>query len=157
LAVVVFMMLYYRFCGFLADAALVLYCLLVLAVMVQVPVVLTLPGIAGLLLSVGMAVDANVIIFERLKEELRAGRTPDAAIEAGFKRAWTAILDCNITTLLACVALYAFGTGPVKGFALTLAIGVFCSFFTAVTVTRAFVLTAVRTSRLAESPLFTRR
>lgn len=156
-AVVLFILLYYRFCGLLADVALGIYCLLVLAIMVELPVVLTLPGIAGLLLSVGMAVDANVIIFERLKEELRAGRTAEAAIEAGFKRAWTAILDCNLTTLIACFALYAFGTGAVKGFALTLSIGVICSFFTAVTVTKAFVLWATRNRRLATSPLFTRR
>jgi len=157
LAVMAFMMLYYRACGALADLALGVYILLSLAVMSSVGVVLTLPGIAGLLLSVGMAVDANVIIFERLKEELRVGRSIGGAVEAGFRRAWTAIFDCNLTTLLACLALGIFGSGAVRGFAVTLGIGVICSFFSAVTVTKIFVHWAAKSRGLTESPLFTRR
>lgn len=141
--VLLFMLSYYRLPGLLADLALIIYALLNLAVFKLIPVVLTLPGIAGFLLSTGMAVDANVLIFERLKEELRAGRSLGAAIEAGFSRAWTSILDSNLSTLITCAILWyfggAFGASTVRGFALTLGIGVLISMFTAVIVTRTFV------------------
>lgn len=141
--VLLFMLSYYRLPGFLADLALIMYALFNLAVFKLIPVVLTLPGIAGFLLSTGMAVDANVLIFERMKEELRARRPLGAAIEAGFNRAWTSILDSNLSTLITCAILWyfggAFGASMVRGFALTLGIGVAISMFTAVTVTRTFV------------------
>ncbi|MDH7487123.1 MAG: protein translocase subunit SecD [Anaerolineae bacterium] len=141
--VLLFMLSYYRLPGFLADLALIIYALLNLAVFKLIPVVLTLPGIAGFLLSTGMAVDANVLIFERLKEELRAGRSLGAAIEAGFSRAWTSILDSNLSTLITCAILWyfggAFGASTVRGFAFTLGLGVLISMFTAVIVTRTFV------------------
>lgn len=156
-AVAGFMLLYYRACGLLADLALTVYCLLVLALLVSFRAVLTLPGIAGFILSVGMAVDANVIIFERLKEELRANKTILSAMDAGFKRAWTAILDCNVATLITCSVLYSLGTGPVRGFAVTLGLGVLCSMFSAVTVTRIFMHWAARSDRLVHSPLFVRQ
>jgi protein-export membrane protein SecD len=146
--VLLFMLAYYRLPGFLADLALVIYALLNLAAFKLVPVVLTLPGIAGFLLSTGMAVDANVLIFERMKEELRAERPLGASIEAGFSRAWTSILDSNLSTLITCAILYyfggAFGASTVRGFALTLGIGVVISMFTAVIVTRTFVRFAFR-------------
>jgi len=141
--VLLFMLSYYRLPGLLADFALVIYALLNLAAFKLLPVVLTLPGIAGFLLSTGMAVDANVLIFERMKEELRAKRPLGSAIEAGFSRAWTSILDSNLSTLITCAILYyfggAFGASTVRGFALTLGIGVLISMFTAVVVTRTFV------------------
>jgi len=137
--VLVFMIAYYRLPGALASLALVIYCALLLAVLKAFDATLTLPGIFGIILSIGMAVDANVIIFERIREELRAGKTMRAAIEAGFKRAWTAILDSNVCSILTGLVLYWLGTGAVKGFALTLIIGVGVSLFTAVTVTRLFM------------------
>ncbi len=147
--VVLFMLLYYRLPGLLADLALTVYALIVFAIYkAGVPgifpyVTLTLPGIAGFILSVGMAVDANILIFERMKEELRAGRTLALAIEAGFQRAWPSIRDSNISTLITCGILLwfgaSFGASIVAGFALTLAIGVLVSLFTAVTVTRTFL------------------
>lgn len=141
--VLLFMLLYYRLPGFLADLALMIYALLNLALFKLVPVTLTLPGIAGFLLSVGMAVDANILIFERMREELRAGRTLQYAVTAGFNRAWAPILDSGISTWITCLILWvfgnSFGASMVKGFALTLAIGVGVNMFTAVTVTRAFV------------------
>jgi preprotein translocase subunit SecD len=137
--VVVFMVVVYRLPGIVADLALAIYAILVLAIFKIIPVTLTVPGIAGFVLSIGMAVDANVLIFERTKEELKRGRSVYSAIEIGFKRAFTAIFDSNSTTLLTCAILYALGTGLVKGFALTLAIGVLISLFTAITVTRALL------------------
>jgi len=134
--VVFFMIAYYRLPGILASVALLIYAELLFAVFKAIPVTLTLPGIAGVILSVGMAVDANILIFERMKEEIRDGRTLRSAIDAGFKRALTAIVDSNACTLIACGVLGFYGTGPVKGFAITLAIGVIISLFTAVTVTR---------------------
>jgi len=138
--VLLFMALYYRLPGVLAGLALCLYTLIIFAIYKLVPVTLTLPGIAGLLLSIGMAVDANVLIFERMKEELRVGKRLRAAIEAGFDRAWTSIWDSNLSTLLTCVVLFLFGrslgASVVKGFAITLAIGVAVSMFSAITVTR---------------------
>jgi preprotein translocase subunit SecD len=134
--ILIFMIGYYRAPGLMANLALLLYMVLVLAVFTALKVTMTLPGIAGFLLSLGMAVDANIIIFERLKEELRAGRTLRAAIDVGFKRAFVAVFDANMTTLLAAAVLYYLGTGPVRGFAVTLSIGILTSMFTAVTVTR---------------------
>ncbi|HEX2171256.1 MAG TPA: protein translocase subunit SecD [Dehalococcoidia bacterium] len=142
-AVMLFMVLYYRVPGVLASLALVIYTLIVLAIFKLIPVTLTLAGIAGFILSIGMAVDANILIFERTREELRAGRSVGAAIEAGFERAWTSIRDSNISTIITCVILYYFadqlGISIVKGFALTLGIGVVVSMFTAITVTRTFI------------------
>ena len=137
--VIIFMIMFYSLPGLLADVALVFYGILVLGVMALLRGVLTLPGIAGFVLSLGMAVDANVIIFERIKDELRNGKRVRAAVEAGFHRAFTAIIDSNVTTLIAAGVLFFYGTGPVKGFAVTLSIGVLVSMFTAIFVTKAFV------------------
>ena len=138
--VVLFMLLYYRLPGFLADLALGLYALTSLSIYRLLPVTFTLPGMAGFILSVGMAVDANVLIFERLKEELRAGRSLQSAVEAGWSRAWPSIRDSNISTLITCAILIwfggTFGASIVKGFAVTLAIGVLVSMFTAIIATR---------------------
>lgn len=131
-----FMILYYRLPGFLADLALCLYVLMVLAVLALIHATLTLPGIAGFLLSIGMAVDANVIIFERLKEELRLKKTIRLSIETSFNRAFSAILDSNVTTLIAAATLFFVGTGTIKGFAVTLSVGVAVSMFTAIVITR---------------------
>lgn len=138
--VVLFMLLYYRLPGLLADVALMIYAVLVIALFKLIPVVLTLPGIAGFILSVGMAVDANILIFERLKEELRAGKRLRLAVEQGFSRAWPSIRDSNFSTLITCAILFWFGSyfgaSVVKGFALTLGLGVLVSMFTAIIVTR---------------------
>jgi len=134
--VMLFMILYYRVPGFIANIALTIYALLIFAIFKLIPVTLTLAGIAGFILSIGMAVDANILIFERTKEELRIGRTLFAAINTGFERAFTSIFDSNMTTIITCSILYMFGTSIVKGFALTLAIGVLVSMFTAITVTK---------------------
>jgi len=142
IAVMIFMVAFYRLPGLLADVALILYMALVIAVTAYFGAELTLPGIAGIILSLGTAVDANVIIFERLKEELWARKSMRAAISAGFDRAWTAILDANVTTLITTAVLYWLGTTLIKGFAVMLFIGVVCSLFTAVTVTR-WLLTMV--------------
>lgn len=136
LLVFLFITLYYRLPGGVASIALVFYVAFVLAVLVGVRATLTLPGIAGFILSIGMAVDANVIIFERVKEELRSGKRLRASIDAGWKRAFVAILDANVTTLITALVLFYFGTGPVKGFAVTLSIGIILSMFTAIAVTR---------------------
>lgn len=138
-AVGLFMLLYYGLPGLLADLALTLYLLVVLAVLSGLGATLTLPGIAGIVLSIGMAVDANVIIFEKIKEELRAGKSLRAAIAAGWSRATTTILDSNVTTLIATTVLFLLGSGPIRGFAVTLSIGVLVSMATAILVTRAFV------------------
>lgn len=143
-AVLFFMLVYYRLPGFLAALALIIYALLNFALFKLIPVTLTLPGITGFLLSTGMAVDANILIFERMKEELRWGKSLSAAIDAGFDRAWTSIRDSNLSTIITCVILYWFGSNfgasVVRGFAITLFIGVVISMFTAVTVTRTFVI-----------------
>jgi protein-export membrane protein SecD len=149
--VLAFMIAYYRLPGLLASIALIIYCILLLAALKSLDATLTLPGIFGVILSIGMAVDANIIIFERLKEELRTGKTMRAAIEAAFKRAWTAILDSNVCSILTGAVLYQLGTGPVKGFAITLVIGVAVSMFTAVTVTRLF-MDIISGSRFATRP-----
>ncbi|MGQ9586347.1 MAG: protein translocase subunit SecD [Anaerolineae bacterium] len=141
--VLLFMLVYYRLPGSLADLALLIYASLNLMVFKLMPVTLTLPGITGFILSTGMAVDANILIFERMKEELRAGKTLRSAISAGFDRAWTSIRDSNLSTLLTCIILFwfgsQFGASIVKGFAVTLFIGVVISMFTAITVTRTFL------------------
>ena len=148
LMVIIFMVVYYRLPGLIADLALIIYATLVFAIFKFLPVTLTLPGIAGFILSIGMAVDANILIFERMKEELRAGKSTMAALSAGFHRAWTSIRDSNISTLLTCLILFWFGTtfgaSIIRGFALTLAIGVLVSLFTAVTVTQTFMRLLVR-------------
>lgn len=146
--VFLFMLLYYRLNGLAADLALALYIILNLLIYKLLPVTLTLPGIAGFLLSVGMAVDANILVFERMKEELRRGRTLDRAAESGFSRAWTSVRDSNIATLLTCFILYMFGSAfaasLVKGFAITLALGTLINLFTAITVTRTLIRLGLR-------------
>ena len=134
--IVLFMIFYYRVAGVIADVALLLNIILTLATLALFRATLTLPGIAGLVLSVGMAVDANILIHERIKEELRWGKTPRAAIDQGYHRAFITIIDSNLTTLIAGVLLYQFGTGPVRGFAVTLCIGILANIFTAVYITR---------------------
>ena len=135
-AILLFMLLYYRMSGFVANVALLLYVLLTLTTMKMLNATLTLPGIAGIILSIGMAVDANVLIFERFKEELRNGKTLRSAMDTGFTKAFDTILDGNLTTMFAAIVLFFLGTGPIKGFAITLIIGNIISMFTAVTVTR---------------------
>ncbi len=135
--VLIFMLVYYKVFGIAANLALALNIVMLVAVMSMLSATLTLPGIAGIVLTVGMAVDANVLIFERIKEELRNGLTPQAAINAGYERAFVTIMDANLTTLLVAIILYAAGTGPVKGFAVTLSIGICTSMFTAIMGTRA--------------------
>lgn len=154
LLVVVFMILYYRIPGFVASSALVLYASLILFLMVGLGATLTLPGVAGIVLSVGMAVDANVIIFERLKEEMRDGRSVRAAVDAGFSKALRTIMDANITTLIAAVVLYNFGEGAIKGFAVTLMIGIVTSMFTAIIVTKTLLKSFVGIKGLATPALF---
>jgi protein-export membrane protein SecD len=144
-AVAVFMMLWYRLPGLLAVLALLVYTAIILAIFKLIPVTLTLAGIAGLILSIGMAVDANILIFERMKEELKAGKSLGGAIEEGFKRAWTSIRDSNVSSLITCLILFWFGTSVIKGFALTLAIGILISLFSAITVTRTFLRLAGET------------
>ena len=142
LLILVFMLLVYRLPGLVADISLLAYIAIVTFIMTYFRVNLSLPGIAGIILSVGMAVDANVIIFGRMKEELTAGKTVKASVAAGFDRAFIAILDANVTTLIAAVVLYYFGTGPIQGFAITLGIGTVVSMFTAIVVTK-FLLNQV--------------
>jgi protein-export membrane protein SecD len=141
--VLLFMLIYYRLPGGLADIALIIYALLNFAIFKWLGVTLTLPAITGFLLSTGMAVDANILVFERIKEEIRRGLHLEEAVEIGFSRAWTSIRDSNIATLVICFILFSFGrnfgASIVQGFALTLAIGVLISMFTAVIVTRTFV------------------
>jgi preprotein translocase subunit SecD len=157
--VMLFMIIYYRLPGLLASLALVFYGALVLAIFKMIPVTLTLAGIGGFILSIGMAVDANVLIFERMKEEFATGRTLGAAIDAGFSRAWTAIRDSNITTLIVCAILLWLGgaiveSAPVQGFALTLGIGVLISMFTAIVVTRTLLKLFVGTPLTRRTALF---
>jgi preprotein translocase subunit SecD len=134
--VVLFIALYYKGAGIIANIALFLNIILIGAFLAAVQATLTLPGIAGIILTIGMAVDANVIIFERIREEVRLGKTPRAAVDAGYGKATRTILDANITTLIAALVLFQFGTGPVKGFAVTLSIGILASLFTAIIVVR---------------------
>jgi preprotein translocase subunit SecD len=139
LLVVVFMGVYYRLFGLIANLALFANVVLIIALLSLVQAVLTLPGIAGIVLTVGMAVDANVLIFERIREELRSGNSPMASIRAGYDKAFSTIADANITTLIAALVLFFFGTGPIKGFAITLAFGIITSMFTAIIGTRVLV------------------
>ena len=139
IAVLVFMALYYRVFGLVADMALTFNLLMIVAVLSMLQATLTLPGIAGIVLTVGMAVDANVLIFERIREEIRNGNTPQASIHAGYEKAFQTITDANITTLIAALVLFGFGTGPIKGFAITLSIGIATSMFTAIMGTRAVI------------------
>ncbi|QEY31584.1 protein translocase subunit SecD [Synechococcus sp. RSCCF101] len=152
--VAVFMVLIYRLSGVVAVVALALYALFNLAMYALVPVTLTLPGMAGFILSVGMAVDANVLIFERVKEELRGGNTLIRSIDAGFSLAFSSILDGHLTTLISCVALFSLGIGLVKGFALTLGIGVILSLFTALTCTRTLLRLLMSYKSLRRPELF---
>lgn len=152
--VLIFMAVYYRLPGLIADIALLIYSLLTLASFVLLGVTLTLPGIAGFILSIGMAVDANILIFERTREELRSGKTLYRSVEAGFHRAWSSILDSHVTTLISCAALFWFGAGLVKGFALTLAMGVFVNLFTAITCSRTFLLLTLGFPNLRKPELF---
>lgn len=151
--VIVFMGAVYGLFGVMANVALVINLTLILAVLSALQATLTLPGIAGIVLTIGMAVDANVLIFERIREETRAGRGPVSAIDAGYRRALTTIIDANVTTLIAAVLLFQFGTGPVKGFAVTLAIGLVTSMFTAIMLTRLFVVTWLRQRRPQALPV----
>ncbi len=152
--IILFMIMAYRLPGLIADIALIIYGIILFALFKLFGVVLTLAGIAGFVLSIGMAVDANILIFERTKEELRSGRNLFTAINSGFDRAWTSIFDSNMTTLLTCVILYFLGTSVVKGFALTLFIGIIVSLFTAITVTRNFMHLIFGTGELKYPALF---
>ena len=152
--VMLFMLCYYRLPGLIANFALIIYSLIVFAIFKAVSVTLTLAGIAGFILSIGMAVDANILIFERTKEELRAGRNLFTAINAGFDRAFTSIFDSNMTTIITCVILYFLGTSIVKGFALTLIIGVLVSMFTAINVTKNFMHLLFGAGQLKHPALF---
>ena len=152
--VLIFMVVYYRLPGVIADIALIIYALLTYATFALLGVTLTLPGIAGFILSIGMAVDANVLIFERTREELRSGKTLYRSVEAGFYRAWSSILDSHVTTLISCAALFWLGTGLVKGFALTLALGLGVNLFTAITCSRTLLLLTLGFPGLRKPELF---
>ena len=134
--VILFMFIYYRGAGLIADLALILNIVLIAGGLAGFGATLTLPGIAGIILTIGMAVDANVLIFERIREEMAIGKTPRAAVNAGYDRATLTILDANVTTLIAALVLFQFGTGPVKGFAVTLTLGILSSLFTALILSR---------------------
>jgi preprotein translocase subunit SecD len=149
--VVLVMLVYYRFSGFLAVMGLMLYVLYTLATLAGFDAVLTVPGLAGFVLSIGIAVDANVLIFERIREELDRGKTVRTAIEEGFHHAKSAIIDSNVTTVLTAMVLYQFGTGPVKGFAVTLIAGIIASMVTAIFVVRTFFLLWLNRSRGAQT------
>lgn len=155
LVVILFMIGYYRFPGLLASVALLLYAAIVLALYKLIPVTVTLAGLAGFVLSVGMAVDANVLIFERIRDELRHGRSTPVAVEAGFRRAWPAIRDSNISTMIACAILYLLGTSVVKGFALTLFLGVAVSMFSAILITQSLFAWVLRWKRFRSPQLYT--
>ncbi len=152
-AVIVFMILCYGLFGIFSVVALVINLVLILAALSVLQATLTLPGIAGIVLTIGMAVDANVLIFERIREELRNGRTPVTGIDSGFRSAMRTIIDANLTTLIAAIILFSFGSGPVKGFAVTLALGLITSMFTAVFVTRAMVVVWLRRRRPKTIPI----
>ncbi|MFN7426898.1 MAG: protein translocase subunit SecD, partial [bacterium] len=151
LLVTVFMCVYYRFFGMISVVALLANMLLLVAILSLLQATLTLPGIAGIALTLGMAIDANVLINERIREELRNGSTPQAAIHAGYDRAFDTILDANITTLIAGFALFWLGSGPIRGFAVTLCIGIFTTMFSAVLVSRALVNLSYGRQRKVES------
>jgi len=148
LLVALFMILFYKTPGFLATLALFIYALLVLAIFKLIPVTITLAGLAGFILSVGMAVDANILIFERMKEEIKAGKPTLTALNEGFRRAWPSIRDSNFSSLITCFILIWFGSGLVRGFAVTLAIGILVSMFSAITITRTFLKLVVLNKKL---------
>jgi preprotein translocase subunit SecD len=152
--IMIFMLVFYRVPGIIASISLVLYSLIVLGVFAGINATLTLPGIAGFLLSIGMCVDANIIIYERLKEELRNGKSLRAAIESGFSRAFWTIFDSNVTTLIAAGVLFYLGTGTIKGFAVTLSIGILSSMFTAITFTRFMLKTLADSKLITNTKLF---
>ena len=153
IAVLVFMAAAYGLFGFMADVALTVNMVLILGALSFLQATLTLPGIAGIVLTIGMAVDANVLVFERIREEVRIGRTPISAVDTGYSRAFTTIVDANLTTLIAAVLLYVFGSGPVRGFAVTLSIGIVTSMFTAIMLTRLLVVTWLRRTKPEVLPL----
>jgi len=137
--VLIFMAIYYKMFGVIANIALFLNLVIIMALLSMLQATLTLPGIAGIVLTVGMAVDANVLIFERIREEIRNGNSPQASIHSGYEKAFSTIADANITTLIAAVVLFSFGSGPIKGFAVTLSLGILASMFTAIMGTRAVI------------------
>ena len=143
----------YGLFGIFANVALVSNVALMFAILSSLQATLTLPGIAGIVLTIGMAVDANVLIFERIREEIRAGRSPISAIDAGYSRAMSTIIDSNLTTLIAAIILFSFGTGPIKGFAVTLGVGIVTSFFTAIMVTRLMVVTWLHSKKPSALPV----
>jgi len=150
LIVMLFILFYYKLAGVFANIALIMNLALILMIMSQLSAVLTLPGIAGMVLTVGMAIDANILIFSRIKEEIKQGLQSMAAINAGYDRAFITILDANITTLLVAIILFALGTGPIKGFAITLSIGILCSLFTSIVVTRRMMEWVYESGRLTK-------
>jgi preprotein translocase subunit SecD len=147
------MVVTYGIFGIFADVALLVNMVLILGGLSLLQATLTLPGIAGIVLTIGMAVDANVLVFERIREEVRAGRTPISAIDAGYSRAITTIIDANLTTLIAALILFYFGSGPVRGFAVTLSIGIVSSMFTAIMLTRLMVVAWIKTRHATEVPI----
>lgn len=151
IAILVFMVVYYRIPGMIADLALIFYSLVVLAVFIGIHATMTLPGIAGFVLSMGIAVDANVIIFERIKEELRSGKSIRSSIDAGFKRGFVAVFDANVTTLIIAIVLYYLSSSMVRGFAVTLSIGILASMFTAITMTRLILHLSASTNLVKKS------
>jgi preprotein translocase subunit SecD len=136
LAVVIFMLIYYRAAGIIADIAMVFNVIYLLSIMALIQATLTLPGIAAVVLTIGMAVDANIIFYERIREELRAGKTPRQAVENGFGRAFWTVFDAHVTNLVAGIVLYSYGTGPIRGFAVSLMAGIVCNLFTSVWLSR---------------------
>lgn len=150
-AIFVFMLLFYRVSGLIANLSLMAYVVILLGILSLLDATLTLPGVAGIILSIGMAVDANVLIFEHFKEEVRAGKTLRMAMDSGFKRAFTTIFDSNLTTIIAAAVLFFFGTGPIRGFAITLGLGVVISMFTAITLTQ-FMLKDLIAAKLFIDP-----
>ena len=150
-AVLIFMLMFYRLPGFIADISLMAYTIFLLAILKALDATLTLPGVAGIILSIGMAVDANVLIFEHFKEEFRLGKSIRLAMDTGFKRAFTTIFDSNITTIIAAAVLFFFGTGTIRGFAITLGLGVMLSMFTAITLTQ-YMLKLLVNAKIVESP-----
>ena len=151
--VIIFMIITYGLFGLFAVVALVVNILLILAVLSGLQATLTLPGIAGIVLTIGMAVDANVLVFERIREEVRGGRTPISAIDSGYSRAISTIVDANLTTLIAALILFNFGSGPIKGFAVTLMIGIVTSMFTAIMLTRLMISIWIKRRKPAEVPI----
>jgi preprotein translocase subunit SecD len=151
--VMMFMAFYYGLFGVAACVALVMNLVLIMAILSVLQATLTLPGIAGIVLTIGMAVDANVLIFERIREEARNGKPPMSAVDSGYREAMRTIIDANVTTLIAAVLLYAFGSGPVRGFAVTLGIGILTSMFTAISLTRLLLSTWLRRTRPAMLPV----